>query len=221
MASEYPITDEQMDAIADAALGLGDEASDVPTMGATSDGSGDETGFRASMREVARRHRLLAAAPNVRDALSARRKKAFLRALSTTGNVTAASAAAGWGKGIAYSLRKADPDFAQSWEWAVEVAAGELELEARRRAVHGVQKGVYGSLGAGLGNGLIATETAYSDGLLTLLLKGNMRDKYGDKVDATVTNRGGVLVVPAAPSSTADWESAARAGQSKFREQEE
>lgn len=220
MPSEYPITQEQMDLMADEALGPDPEeleAQKLGTLDELQDGPGYDTGARQSHKEIARRQRLLAGAPNVRDALSSRRKKAFLKALATTGNVVAASAAAGWGKNIAYSVRKADPDFLQSWEYAIETYCSRLELEADRRAVTGVEKGVYGSLGKDQGSGLIGTETVYSDGLLQTLLKANMRNKYGDKSEVDVTSKGGVLVVPAAPS-VPDWEAQASAGQKQFRE---
>ncbi len=221
MPSEYPITQEQMDLMADEALGPDPddlEAQKLGVMEELGDGPGTKDGSaRQSHREVARRQRLLSSAPNVRDALSARRKKAFLRALAATGNVVAASAMAGWGKGIAYSLRKGDPDFAKSWEYAIEAYGSSLELEAHRRGVTGVEKGVYGSLGKDQGSGLIGTETVYSDGLLQTLLKANMRAKYGDRSEVDVTSKGGVLVVPAAPS-VPDWEAQASAGQKQFRE---
>jgi hypothetical protein len=211
-AHEYPVSDEMMDAMADEALGPEPvlEPADVP------DAAPRGTPGLARRRERERRHRLLVEqAPNVRDALSARRKKSFLQALARTGNVSTASAYAGWGQGVAYSVRKGDPEFAKRWEWALEAYVGRLEDEADRRAVDGVEVGVYHK------GELVGTEVRYSDQLLALLLKANAREKYGDKVDQTVTAKGGVLVVPAAPGSTADWESAARDSQARFRDAEQ
>lgn len=204
-----------MDALADEALGPDPEPVVDPLDDDLPAGPEQDRGSAQTSRELSRRSRLLMQAPKVRDALSARRKKTFLRALSQLGNVTAASAAAGWGMGIAYSVRKADKEFAQGWEWALEVFGATLEMEAHRRAVHGVTKGVYGSLGKDEGSGLIGTEVVYSDKLLETLLKANMRSKYGDKAEIDVTSKGGVLHVPAAPT---DWERLAGAGQQKFRE---
>ncbi len=215
-AHEYPVSDAHMDALADAALGPDPEL-DLEPIQDLKEGSDHDKGRAASDRELARRQRLLLSCPNVRDALSARRKKAFLSALAQTGRIGASAAAAGWSKGIPASLRKADKEFSQQWDWAMDAYVERLEAAAELRAVDGVQKGVYGSLGKDQGSGLIGTETVYSDNLLMFLIKANARAKYGDKSEVDVTSKGGVLVVPAAPSQS-DWEAQASQGQRKFRE---
>lgn len=209
---EWPVSDEDMDAIADAALGP-DPALE-PDEEFLKAGSDEDTGFYQTVAKARKRTALLANAPSVRDILSDRRKRKFLQALAVTGNVGAACAAAGWTRTLAYSSRKGDKDFAEKWDNAVENAADLLELEAHRRAVHGVKKGVYHK------GELVDYETVYSDGLLTTLLKGNRPEKFGNKIDVGVTSKGGVLVVPAAPS-TSDWEQQAASGQARFRESTE
>ena len=57
-----------------------------------------------------------------------------------------------------------------------------LEDEAYRRAVKGINKGVY------YRGEKIAVEKEYSDSLLALLLRANAPDKYKQVVDSTVKN---------------------------------
>jgi hypothetical protein len=66
----------------------------------------------------------------------------FLLALRTTGNVSHSARAAGIATPSAYKLRREDADFAAAWDNALEDATDELELEARRRALQGVNEPV-------------------------------------------------------------------------------
>ena len=66
----------------------------------------------------------------------------FLEQLTASGNVSASARAAGINSTTVYALRKSNGDFAAAWEQALEDASDELEAEARRRAVRGVQEPV-------------------------------------------------------------------------------
>lgn len=183
-------------------------------------GSDEESGFASTLRESrARQARLAATVPSMQNILSARRKRIFLSNLATSGNIGIACAAAGWSRGIPYSLRKADTQFAEMWDHAMENAADILEAAAFRRAVHGVQEEVWHKTKESAT--VVGHVTKYSDGLLTTLLKGAKPEKFGDQKSAPGgENKGGVLVVPA-PMSFDDWGKAAYEQQAKYREKQE
>jgi hypothetical protein len=90
---------------------------------------------------------------------------------------------------------KDDKDVAAALAEAERVGGMQLESEAIRRAVHGVEKGVYFK---GLRTD---TETVYSDGLLQTLLKGKMRDRYandGEGGGITVHGQAQINIMPRA-----------------------
>jgi hypothetical protein len=207
-SKEWPVTEEDLDLLADEALGP--EPDIAPSDDFVRSGP-EEEGYEHTILHARQRAKRLAAIPSVRDALSKRRKRAFLMAIATEGNLALACAAAGWTVPVAKSARKGDPEFAAQWDAALENSKSLLEAEARRRGVHGVKEPVFHK---GMVVGHI---TKYSDGLLTTLLRAELPEKYGNKVDMTVQSKGGVLVVPAAPSKD-EWEAQAGAGQAKFRE---
>lgn len=115
-----------------------------------------------------------------------KKRAAFLEALARTANVTEAAALAGIGRTAAYDWRHDDPVFAAEWEAAVDEAADRMEREALRRAVEGVEKPVFGSLGQGLGSGEVGRVREYSDTLLIFLLKAARPDKYRERQDVKV-----------------------------------
>jgi len=223
---EHPVSDADLEALADAALGSPEEdeleeMADLALRGGAGDdhspGFGDAVAdARARTARLARRR-----LPHVRDVLSARRKATFLANLAVTGNVTMAASAAGWSRGIPGSLRRADADFAAKWEHALETAGDLLEAEALRRAVHGVSKPVFGRVGSGEGatTEVVGHTVEYSDSLLITLLKATKPEKYRERVEQRIEgNKGGVLVVPAAPAKE-DWEARAKANQAQYREE--
>lgn len=66
----------------------------------------------------------------------------FLEALRETGVVAEASRRSGVNSAVAYHHRRNDADFAAQWDNAMEDATDTMEIEARRRAVHGVDEPV-------------------------------------------------------------------------------
>ena len=89
--------------------------------------------------------------------------------------------------GSFHSLRRRDPVFAVAWEEAQEQADAALLIEARRRAVHGTEKGIF-QKGARVldvdpetGKSVPATEKVYSDRLLELLLKSRFPTDFVER----------------------------------------
>jgi hypothetical protein len=159
------------------------------------------------------------------------RKEAFLRALAETGSAIKAARASGWDRSNAYKHRRVDPAFDAAWVEACRIAAEDLEDEARRRAIEGVRKPLYwqgqpiylyrsviGQDGQPMrdeqgneirevlrdehGQPVQACEHQYSDGLLSLLLKGNIAEKYGDNRKVELSGPGGGPIELAAVSDT-------------------
>ena len=136
-------------------------------------------------------------------------RKAFLSTLAQTGNVDLSARAAGTLHQTAQGARKRDPKFAEQWKDALAVAACRLEAEALRRAVHGYEEPVFGTLPAtrevietpdpknpsrtirkvvmrSQGTGQVGVIRRYSDDLLKMLLRGADREKYGVRPTATL-----------------------------------
>lgn len=117
-----------------------------------------------------------------------RARDAFLADLTQRGNVSAAAAAAGLSRDTFYVWRGKDSDFAAAWDQALETAIDAMELEARRRAVEGVEKPIIGRVGKDE-DGIITYVREYSDSLMTLLLKAHRPDKYRERTDVQHTGK--------------------------------
>ena len=106
---------------------------------------------------------------------TSRRRAAFLKALTDTGNVSAAARAAKASRSRAYQLKAADPGFAAEWADALETAIDALDAEARRRALDGVETPHFHQ-------GRVAgTVRKYSDTLLMFLLRAHRPDRYRER----------------------------------------
>lgn len=187
---EPGLSDEDIEAIGDAALGILDTERDE--------------------REASRKLQRVGAKLNARQAFSDRRKAIFIRTLAQTGIVGRAATAAGWPRGHAYTVRAQDEEFAKLWDQAVEFATDALEEAARTRAVDGVSKPVYQQ------KELVGYVTEYSDTLLVQLLKAKRPNEFRENVSLNADVKGGVLVVPGVSSADA-WEAAAAANQAEHR----
>jgi hypothetical protein len=95
---------------------------------------------------------------------------------------------------------KDDKDVRAAIVEAERVGALALQSEAIRRAVHGVEKGVY------FKGERVDTEQVYSDGLLQTLLKGRMAETFGKDAEglAISGNNVQVNIMPRA-NSYEDW----------------
>ena len=101
----------------------------------------------------------------------------YLERLRAHGMEHTAAAEAGTTPRAVRKLCKDNSDFALAIEDALEASADLLEKEARRRAVEGIDKGIYYQ------GDLVATEKVYSDSLLITFLKAKRRREFGDKAE--------------------------------------
>ena len=69
-----------------------------------------------------------------------RRQKLFIQELRNTCNVSQSCQVAEIARSIAYKWREEDETFATAWDDAIEEATDALELEARYRALEGIQR---------------------------------------------------------------------------------
>jgi len=112
----------------------------------------------------------------------------YLDDLAKHGNVSKAARTAGMRLKTILQYRKADEVFAEAEELAQQQAADVLEEAAFERAVNGVETPITNKLGE-----IVGHRVAYSDSLLTLLLKGAKPDKYADRQKAEISNPDGTL----------------------------
>lgn len=131
--------------------------------------------------------------PRKKNRPTPNRKAAFLRVLSETGNVTRAARETGLSRSTAMRHRAKDPAFAEAWAEALDVGADALEAEARRRAVEGVERPVFGRVATGL-DGQVGVVREYSDTLLIFLLKGCRPEKYRERREISATTHGKITV---------------------------
>ena len=117
--------------------------------------------------------------------MTSRVRTKFLETLRKTGNVTEAARVARISRNTVYTHRHADPVFAEAWDDAEEEATDALEYEARRRAVHGVERPVVYK------GEVVATIPEYSDRLMELLLKAHRPEKFKERVANELTGKGG------------------------------
>lgn len=114
--------------------------------------------------------------------------EAFLIRLAETGHVADSCKAVGLNRITAYGRKRDDKDFAERWEIAHQIGMSTLEDEAKRRAYHGVSKGVYYK------GDRVDTEIVYSDQLLMFLMQG--RDtRYKRKQEITGADAGPLLLL--------------------------
>ena len=120
------------------------------------------------------------------------RYAAFLDALRVHGCVTAAASSVGYDRSTVYRYRDEHPEFAEGWVDALETAADNLELEARRRGIDGWDEPIF------QGGQQVGVVRKYSDQLLITLLRGS-REKFR-------TSRHEVTPPPFDPKSMTDDE---------------
>lgn len=117
-------------------------------------------------------------------ALRARKKRAFLKNLSETGNVSEAARKARIARSHAYQIRRQDTDFARSWDEALDMAVDLLEAEARSRAVEGVEQPRFHQ------GKICGTVRKYSDSLLMFLLRAHRPETFREGRDGGAEDLG-------------------------------
>lgn len=126
------------------------------------------------------------------------RMELFFAYLETSGRIRYSAIMAGMEP---WQVSKAVKESQELQERKLDAMKGYCELidaEIHRRAVDGVDKGIY------FNGRKIATEKVYSDRLLELLAKAN-DPKYRDKMQVDANVKAGVLVVQASLDPD-DWE---------------
>jgi len=113
----------------------------------------------------------------------------YVEALRATGLEAESRKAAGVSKRVVANQLEIDPDFAAAVEDATEMWADLLEKEAFRRAVTGIEKGVYYQ------GEKVDSELQYSDTLLSQMLKAYRKDRYAPELTLKGTGKGGSLTV--------------------------
>jgi hypothetical protein len=125
-------------------------------------------------------------------------KQTFLDHLERFGAPHNAARAVGTNIRRISSERKKDEEFDEACAESMEMFRESVEMELRRRAVDGVEEGVY-YMGE-----RIDTVRKYSDSLMTLLVK-KLNPEYGDKLKVDTTITGGVLLTAAPAQSPEAW----------------
>lgn len=103
-------------------------------------------------------------------------KAAWLEAFAEHLTVTAACEAAEVGRSSVYQARKADPEFAASWDEVEAKITDTLEREAYRRATEGVEQPVFHQ------GRQVGTVLKFSDRMLEMLLRARKPEKYRDRI---------------------------------------
>ena len=126
--------------------------------------------------------------PSTKQVIDAR-YELFFAALARCGQPGRACIESGVDRTTIYKRRRAEPEFAERWEAALEEFVDTLEREATRRAVEGTEKGVWHQ------GTQVGAERQFSDSLLLAMLKAKRRE-YRDtsKVELTGADGGPVQV---------------------------
>jgi len=133
-----------------------------------------------------------------------RRKAMFLEKFAELGFARKACSAINVSPTTVYTALRQDEDFKEAFEEIKDAWDEEIEIEAHRRAVYGVQRIVVqgGKVifqvdenGVPTNNPLM--ETIFSDRLIEFVLRARMPTKYGNKLALDTQNKSGVLRVPA------------------------
>lgn len=133
------------------------------------------------------------------------RKARYVALLQETGLKYVSADAVGVDMETVRAHAKVDEAFARAVDTAQQIwIERNLITESVRRAMTGVDKPI---IGGRFKDEIVATERVYSDGLMTVLLKA-LRPEFRDGPSAVATAgvNAGVMIIPAAPPSMADWQ---------------
>lgn len=124
--------------------------------------------------------------PTVWEERRGGKQRAYLDALAKGTSINGACRAAKISTGAQLNWRKNDPVFAAEFKAAYAAGTDALEMEARNRALHGVDRKLWyqGRPVIDPDTGKQITERVYSDTLLMFLLKSRHPEQYCDKVRA-------------------------------------
>lgn len=109
-------------------------------------------------------------------------KDHFIEILRTVGLEAKACNEAGYRLSAYRKACAEDPIFQEQVDEIIELYYDEVEAEAHRRAVEGVEEGIYYQ------GGMVGTKKVYSDALLIKILSARRAKVYGDKKEITGAN---------------------------------
>ncbi len=112
-------------------------------------------------------------------------KPAFLKAFAETGMVAAACKQAKVARSTVYDARKEDEKFATAWDDIENATTDEMEREAYRRGVEGVDEPVFH------GGEEVGAVRKFSDTLLIFMLKARKPEKYRETTRHELTGKDG------------------------------
>lgn len=110
------------------------------------------------------------------DGLSAVRRRAFLRALSETGEIQKACARVGTTQQTIWKMKKRSPEFAAACEKALRISLPCLEQIAYERAVEGWEEEIV------VRGEVVGTRRRWSERLLADLLKAEQVARRGERI---------------------------------------
>lgn len=115
------------------------------------------------------------------------RQLEFLSYLADSGLLTDACSLANITASTVRKYRKRDTNFDNACKLAIERSSDKLEMEARRRALEGIDEPVFYQ------GDVVGYVRKYSDSLLQFLLRGNRPEKFREN-STTVNNINGVSI---------------------------
>lgn len=104
---------------------------------------------------------------------------AFCERIAAGDTILDACKAVGYGFRQIFQYRHDDPQFAQKWEDADEMAIQRMEREADRRAIEGVNEPVFHK------GEMVGTIKKFSDTLLIFRLKAKRPEVYRERADVS------------------------------------
>lgn len=141
--------------------------------------------------------------PSQHDLRAREKRSRFLNVLSKVGSLKKAAAQVKLTPRALRLAREEYPDFKRNWQMALDIYHEfEAEETIRHRALDGTLKAVYYQ-GVKVGY-----ERVYDSGLTQFWYKANMRDKYGDKSEVSITGNinHGVAMLPSRATDLDAWE---------------
>jgi hypothetical protein len=130
-----------------------------------------------------------------RDETLSAQKTRFLSLLRETGNIGISCSSIGRSRSTVAKWRSDDESFAAEWREAELDAADALEMEARRRAMEGVEEPVFYQ------GVIVGYVDKRSDQLLLRLLEANKPEKFAQRTKTDLTTNGESFAPP--PNDTA------------------
>ena len=127
-------------------------------------------------------------------------KQRYIETLAQTGKRGLAAAAAGVTGSTIQKHMKADPDFIEACEQAIDDYREQRVLMIENQALAGFEETIFSPTGE------MATRQRYETQLRIMVLKAYDKETYTERKEIDVTFKGGAIVIPLPPSAD-DWDS--------------